>query len=167
MVTSLEVAGPFETECDLNNRGTKHIHAGHGREFFEENEWLAKRRGCYIFGIKSGRGLRAAYVGKATKRFDQEVFATDKLNKYNKALHKWDHGSPVLLFVLTPTAVWSAPLITDVEEYLIRSVKRVWPEILNKHHTGADSWDISGVTADHPGKRSRAESVLSQLLKLD
>ena len=91
----------------------------------------------------------------------------DKLQKYNTALHTWEHGSPVLLFVLTPPRVRSAKLITDVEEYLIRSTKRVWPDILNKHHTGPDSWDISGVTADHPGRRSAPESALSQLLKLD
>jgi hypothetical protein len=166
-VVTLEVQGPFDVECWLNDRGTKRIDATHGREFFEENEWLIRRRGCYVFAIRSGRGLRAAYVGKATKGFGQEVFAVDKLNKYNNALYKWDHGSPVLLFVLTPPSIRSAPLITDVEEYLIRSVKRVWPDILNIHHTGPDSWDISGVTADHAGRRSQAESALAQLLKLD
>lgn len=60
-----------------------------------------------------------------------------------------------------------AGLITDVEEYLIRSAKRVWPDILNKHHTGSDSWDISGVTAVHPGRRSKSELALNQLLKLE
>lgn len=166
MVT-LEVEGPFEVSYWTNNRGTKSIDAVHGREFFDVNEWLIERRGCYIFAIRGGRGLRAVYVGKATKGFGQEVFAVGKLNKYNSALCTWDHGRPVLLFVMTPPRITSGPLITDVEEYLIRSVKRVWPDILNKHHTGPDSWDISGVTADHAGRRSQPEQVLAQLLKLD
>lgn len=79
MVT-LDVAGPYEVPCWVNDGGTKSIEAVNGRDFFAENEWLADRRGCYIFAIRN-RGLRAAYVGKATKSFRQEAFSVDKLNK--------------------------------------------------------------------------------------
>ena len=166
MVT-LEVEGPLKVEYVSNDRGAKHIEPEDARAFFEKFEHLADRRGCYIFAIRSGRGTRAAYVGKATKRFHQEVFAVDKLQKYNTALHIWDHGTPVLFFVLTPPRVRSNGLITDVEEYLIRSAKRAWPDLLNKHHTGPDDWDISGVTAPHRGRNSRPEAELSRLLKFE
>ena len=162
---TLQVEGPYEVNFWLNDRGTKHIEAEQGREFFEEWEGLAECRGCYIFAIRSGRGIRGAYVGKATKGFAQEVFAVDKLQKYNTALHRWDHGSPVLIFVVMPAGTRSGKVIREVEEYLIRSVKRAWPDILNKHHTGADDWEIAGVTADQPGRQSSSVVALAQLLR--
>jgi hypothetical protein len=162
----LEVDGPFEVGFADNGR-SKLIEAEDGRAFFDENVELADRRGCYVFAVRSGRGLRAAYVGKATRSFEQEVFSADKLQKYNVSLHKWPHGTPVLLFVVTSPRVRSPKLITEVEEHLIREAKRGWPELLNKHHTGPDAWDICGVTAEHRGRRSSAELALLKLLKYE
>jgi hypothetical protein len=162
-MTSLFVAGPLEVGYAVNGHGSKHINREDGREFFEGVEGLAEARGCYVFAIRN-RGLRAAYVGKATKGFGQEVFSADKLQKYNEALHAWPHGTPVLLFAVTPPRVRSAALISDVEECMIRCAKREWPELLNKHHTGPDDWDIPGVTTPHPGRRSEGESALASLL---
>jgi hypothetical protein len=162
----LDVEGPYEVGYVTNARGAKHVRVEDGRAFFDYWDGLGDRRGCYLFGIRN-RGLRAAYVGKATRGFGQEVFSADKLQKYNEALHLWPHGTPVLLFVATPPRVRSAALIGQVEEYLIRSAKRAWPELLNQHHTGADDWDIAGVTAPHRGRRSESESALVQLLKFE
>lgn len=162
----LDVEGPHEVPHQVNDRGSKHITGEDGRDFFDALDELRDRRGCYLFAIRN-RGLRAAYVGKATKGFGQEVFATDKLQKFNTALHEWPHGTPVLLFVLTPPRVYSASLITDVEEYLIRSAKRAWPELLNKQLARDDDWDISGVTAPHAGRRSAPETDLARLLKFE
>jgi hypothetical protein len=163
---SLDVDGPHEVYYSVNSKKAKHITKEDGRAFWDDDEDLGERRGCYIFAIRTS-GLRAAYVGKATKSFRQEVFAADKLQKYNTALHEWSHGTPVLLFVLTPERVTSSHLITDVEEYLIRSAKRAWPELLNKHHTGPDDWEICGVTSPHKGRRSAAELALAHLLKFE
>jgi hypothetical protein len=159
------VEGPLEVTYAVNSHGAKHIESIDGREFFDEHDRLRERRGCYVFAIRN-TGLRAAYVGKATRGFGQEVFAHDKLQKFNSALHTWPHGTPVLLFVLAPERVRSAALITGVEESLICWAKRAWPELLNKHHAGPDGWDISGVTAAHPGRRSGSELELVRLLKL-
>ena len=163
---TLDVEGPYDVPHEVNDRGAKHISAEDGRDFFEEFDGLAEERGCYLFAIRS-RGLRAAYVGKATRGFGQEAFATDKLQKYNTAVHHWPHGTPVLLFVVTPPGVRSARLISEVEKYLLRSAKRAWHELLNVHHAGEDAWDISGVTAPHAGRRSDAESELMRLLGLE
>jgi hypothetical protein len=162
----LGVDGPYEIAYETNRHGTKHIYANHGREFFEKKNaaHLRSRRGCYLFAIRN-RGHRAVYVGKAAHGFDREVFTPDKLNKYNGALHEWPHGTPVLLFVTTPTNIWSESLIIEVERHLIRLAKRAWPDLLNVHHAGADNWDITGVTAPHRGRRSVAESTLVKLLK--
>ncbi len=166
MPHSLTVEVPYEVPCMLNARGTKHITADDGRCFFDEHEELADRRGCYLFAIRSGRGLRAAYVGLASRRFSSEVFAVDKLQKFNTAMHQWDHGTPLLLFVVTPPRVRSLALIRDVEQWLIREAQRAWPDLLNKHHTGADNWEIPGITIAHRGRLSEPERELGRLLDL-
>jgi len=74
----------------------------------------------------SARSLRAS-VARAS---------TSTRSRYNTALHAWDHGTPVLPFVVAPPRVTSAKLITDVEEWPIWSAKIVWPDLLNKHHAG-------------------------------
>jgi len=165
MVT-LDVVGPCDVFHSVNDRGAKHIVADDGRAFFADWPDLEDRRGCYLFAIRN-RGLRAAYVGRATRCFGQEVFTADKLQKYNTALHDWPHGTPVLLFVVTPPRVHSVDLIAQVERYLIRSAKRAWPDLLNKHHAGPDDWDISGVTSPHAGRRSAPETQLVRLLGLE
>src|ERR1700722_11528644 len=114
---TLSVEGPYRVPCEVNDRGTKHISAKCGRDFFQfidgdvkDGHGLARHKGCYLFAIQT-RSLRAAYVGKATKTFGQEVFAADKLLKYNTAVHRWPHGTPVLLFVIMPHGIRSAKLI--------------------------------------------------------
>lgn len=164
-IRTLRVAGPYEVLCSVNGKRSKHIGKDDGRELWDEYNGLGDERGCYLFGIRTGRAVRAAYVGKATKSFQQEAFTADKLQKYNAALHEWSHGTPVMLFVITPKNIRSAKLITDVEEWLIREAKRAWPDLLNKHHTGADNWQISGVTAPHKGRRSDAELELVRMLR--
>jgi hypothetical protein len=162
----LDVEGPYPVDYTTNKHGTKRIEADHGRRFFEDIPHLGSCHGCYVFAIRN-RGLRAAYIGMAAHGFGQEVFTNDKLHKYNEALHEWTHGSPVFLFVVTPGRVRSRALIREVEQYLIRSAKRAWPDLLNVHHAGEDNWDISGVTSPHRGRRSEAEMSLVQLLKFD
>jgi hypothetical protein len=164
----LDVQGPYEVFYEQGSRGVKYVTADNGRMFFETVEYLIERRGCYVFWIRSGRGLRAAYVGMAagSKGFGQEVFTVDKLHKYGQALNVWSHGTPVLVFIVAPPRVRSRSLIGEVERYLIRSAKRAWPDLLNKHHAGADNWDIAGVTTPHRGRRSEDEAALVQLLKL-
>jgi hypothetical protein len=163
-MTSLEVSGPHSVPYEKNARSAKQITNANGSAFFAEFEEFAQRRGCYLFAIRS-HGLRATYVGRATAGFGQEVFAADKLVKFNKALHLWPHGTPVLFFVMTPPRISSPPLIAEVEKYLIRSAKRAWPELLNTHHAGPDNWDIRGVTAPHPGPLSNAEMAFMNILK--
>jgi hypothetical protein len=163
---TLDVEGPYEVPYTPNEHGAKNVAASHGRDFFAERSELADRRGCYLFAIRN-RGMRAVYVGKATRGFGQEAFALDKLVKLNKALHRWPHGTPVVLFVVTPPRVHSTKLITDVEEYMIRNAKRMFPELLNKHHAGPDDWQIAGVTSSGPGRRSEAQTQLTRLLGLE
>ncbi|MCC6623562.1 MAG: hypothetical protein IT385_20045 [Deltaproteobacteria bacterium] len=166
MTRELNVFGPYEIPYETNDRSAKYVSADDGRQFFDDNPDLATGRGCYLFAIRT-RGLRAVYVGKATRDFRREVFTADKLQKLNSALHAWPRGTPVALFVVTPPRVHSPALISDVERYLIRSAKRAWPDLLNIHHVGENDWEIRGVTAAHKGTPSEAAQALTRLLKLE
>lgn len=60
--------------------------------------------GVYIFSIKSGRGEKPWYVGKAERQsFRQECFSSDKLVKYNDILHERDRGIPKLTLIVKYT----------------------------------------------------------------
>lgn len=157
-------AGPYEIPVEKNAKGTKLVTRDLAREFFEFDEGLGRGRGCYIFAIRN-RGLRAVYVGKATKSFQQEVFTADKLQKLNEALHAWTHGTPVVYFIVAPARL-SADTIAETERYLIQIAKRAWPDMLNIHHSGAPDWEIRGVTSSHPGTKSDAAADLISMLKL-
>lgn len=156
--------GPYEIPFEINSKGTKLVTRDLAKEFFEGDEALGKARGCYIFAIRN-RGLRAVYVGKATKGFVREAFTADKLQKLNEALHAWTHGTPVVYFLVAPPRLSSAT-ISEAERYLIQVAKRAWPDLLNIHHSGAPTWEIRGVTSSHRGTKSSAASDIVSMLKL-
>ena len=57
---------------------------------------LAKAVGCYVFGIRAGRGAKPWYVGKTEMRsFKGECLTPDKLNKYNEALNGRRSGTAI------------------------------------------------------------------------
>jgi hypothetical protein len=68
----------------------------------EKNPTLLDKRGCYVFGIRAGKGFTPAYAGKATKKFKNEVFGHHKLAKYQRYLADVAKGTPVLFFVISP-----------------------------------------------------------------
>ena len=62
--------------------------------------------GVYIFSIKSSRGEKPWYVGRAEgQTFEKECFSTDKLVKYNHLLYERVQGTPKITLIAkyTPT----------------------------------------------------------------
>src|SRR5262245_60180744 len=76
------VAGPFEVPAH-RAKVSRVVRTAEAATFWAKHKAFKTRRGCYVFGIRSGGGIRPMYVGKATKSFGQEVFEPHKLNKYN------------------------------------------------------------------------------------
>lgn len=163
MGTEFVVDGPYVVGTSRNRRGGKLIAPA---DFWDDDDGLGSERGCYIFAIRN-RGIMPAYVGKATKTFKQEIFTPHKLNKYNEALHRWPHGTPVLLFVTTyrRKGVGLAKKISALETFLIKASTLANPDLLNVHHTGPDDWEIKGVTAPHKGAKSEGEKALIRIIK--
>ena len=63
---------------------------------------LATATGCYIFGIRAGKGARPWYVGQAKKSFKNECFTPHKLLYYNTAVLK-RQGTPIMFLVARMT----------------------------------------------------------------
>jgi hypothetical protein len=76
------------------------------KEDLEEwDEGLSEACGCYVFGIRAGKGIRPFYVGQALKRsIVNEALNPSNLLKYNKVLARRGAGAPVIFVLpwLTP-----------------------------------------------------------------
>jgi hypothetical protein len=167
MATIFSVDGPLDVPFYKGVAGRtitdKNIHA-----FWATHSELGSRRGCYVFGVRAGRGLTPAYVGKATKSFKQEVFAHHKLTRYQQFLVDYRKGTPVLFFLLAPkkTGAPNSAHISALEDFLIQTGVAANPALLNIKGTKAEDWGISGVLRGGKGKPSWSAKSLRRLLNL-
>ena len=83
-------------------------HSREARKYLEnemENDEtnLAEACGCYLFGVRAGKGIRPCYVGMAEgQAFISECFSQHKINIYNNAIAN-RNVSPVLFLVAKRT----------------------------------------------------------------
>jgi hypothetical protein len=101
MTTIFAVDGPYDVPC-YQGSGGRTITDENTQEFWKNNPHIAMERGCYVFGIRAGRGFTPAYVGKASKSFKQEVFSPHKLSRYQQFLADYRRGTPIMFFVVAP-----------------------------------------------------------------
>ncbi len=140
-----DVCGPFEIPRGAN--GLVDMSRDSKRGFWEEVEkasaGLSGGCGCYVFGIKPGRGLVPYYVGRTNgNTFKGECFQPHKLNHYNMALAS-TRGRP-MLFMLpkkTPGGAYAKisngghPDIDFLELYLIGVALERNSDLFNKRDT--------------------------------
>jgi hypothetical protein len=138
------------------------------RSFWEANPDLRNRRGCYVFGVRAGKGMTPGYVGSARKTFKQEVFAPHKLTRYQQFLADYARGTPILFFVLAPKkkGVPNAAHIRALEDFLIQTGVVANSGLLNIKGTKAEDWGISGVLRGGKGKPSKDAREFRRIMKL-
>ena len=93
------VSGLFLVPCKKHpDSNSKQISFEHAKLFWEDESIkpFAEMHGCYIFALRSGKGHTPWYIGKTSKSLSDEVFTTDKLNKFNKVLFDDKKGTPVM-----------------------------------------------------------------------
>lgn len=159
--------GPFKAPI-VDGPGGKAINPD-SSAFWEEHASIANATGCYLFAIRSGKGMRPIYVGKATGTFKQEVLHDSKLARhYNPALVKAGKCTPVLFFVAAPKKKGkpNGTLISHIEDYLIKIAASANPEISNVQGTKLPAWGIQGLVRSGTGKRSNAAKFLRKCLGL-
>jgi|GEM_PF-2737924 hypothetical protein len=136
--------GPFEIPRINSNVSLSHVD-----QFFEQLEriepGLKNAKGCYVFAMRAGKGIRPWYVGKATGHlgFEQEALHSDKLAKYNTVIASYRRGTPVLFFLARRTrndTRFSASTYDSdarwLERHLLGFAWEANPNLVNNRHTG-------------------------------
>lgn len=159
--------GPFVVPT-ANGQRAKYIEAKKLREFWNAHEEVGDRRGCYVFGIRTGRGITPMYVGKATRQFRSEVFTPHKMAKYQRALSDCGKGTPVLFFLSAPARKGAPNLkaIHELEEFLIQTAVSRNEDLLNVKGTKRATWSIAGIVRSPVGKPSSSARQLRRALGL-
>ena len=154
-MTEFTVVGPLKIPL-YKGKGGRTITDENVDRFWEANKKYRKRRGCYVFAIRAGKGLTPGYVGKATKKLKQEVFAHHKLTRYQQFLADYAKGTPVIFFVLAPVQKGKPNLVQigQVEKYLIDLAVTANPDLLNEKGASPNKWGIKGVIRGGKGKTS-------------
>ena len=137
-------------------------------QFWKTNSDLMSQRGCYVFGIRASKGLKPAYVGKATKNFKQEVVSHHKLTRYQQYLADVSKGTPVLFFVTAPKrqGAPNSKHIEQLEDFLIQAGVAANPDFLNIRGTKVEEWGIAGVLRAGKGKKSKSARDFIKLMKI-
>ncbi|HEU0197338.1 MAG TPA: hypothetical protein VFQ88_09025 [Nevskiaceae bacterium] len=162
-MASFTVKGPFEVPSQKLVK-SQYITSAEGKKFWLAHKVVAKERGCYAFAFRASKGFVPIYVGKATKSFEQEVFTSHKLVKYNQGLQSRSKGTLVLFFV--PLTKSKGPInkvaIDEVESYLIQAGLAANKSLLNSKKTKQESWSIRGGS----GKSSEAANDFRKCLSI-
>lgn len=165
-VSTYNVFGPIPVP--VYRKHGRRIYTERLDEFWQELPDIGTARGCYVFGIRAGRGITPCYVGKATRTFRQEVFAPHKLDKYHRALIEYKRGTPVLFFVSAPRRRGRAnhSATGEIESFLIQQAVAANPNLSNVKGTRSAEWGIAGVIRGGQGKPSTAACAFKKALKI-
>lgn len=154
--------GPYAVPTKKLNAG-RVITNSEIKSFWDQYSEIAALKGCYVFGMRAGRGVTPLYVGKATRSFKQEVFTPHKLKNYLMALATYRVGTPILFFVVYPPGrrgVVNERHIGELERFLIQQAFLANPRLMNIKHAAVPNWGIVGVLRSEnngaPPKSARA-----------
>jgi hypothetical protein len=167
MPTQFTVDGPREVPF-YQGRAGRTITDDNVKEFWTSNIAIGSRTGCYVFGIRAGRGFTPGYVGQATRSFKQEVFTHHKLTRYQQFLADRQRGTPILFFVVSPTrkGAVNASHIGQLEDFLLQAGVAANPHLMNIKGTKVEEWGIAGVIRGGGGKPSTSASEFRLLMKI-
>ena len=134
---------------------------------------LAMASGCYVFGMRAGKGATPWYVGQAKVSFKQECFTPHKLDHYNSVIGFWT-GTPFLFLVARATPVrgnfknrLGRREADWVENMLIRQCLVANKSLLNVSGTlFAKEVVVPGVFRPGSGRRSSEVKAFRRMLNL-
>ena len=162
------VRGPFKISR-YKGKGARLITKENAKQFWHVHKKYAKRRGCYVCGVRAARGYKPGYVGKTKKSLEQEAFTDRNLNLYNQFMADREKGTPVMFFVLMD-AQRGKPnnkRIREVEKYLINLGFTANPDLLNKQDKKANDWGIRGVVRGGKGKTSAGTKSFRRMMGIE
>jgi len=166
-MVNFSVRGPFIVPS-YKGKGGRTITQQGVKRFWDKHSEYAGRRGCYVFGIRAGKGGSPAYVGMATKAFKKEVFAPHKLSRYQEFLADDAKGTPVVFLLVAPTKK-GAPNVSQIEaleKFMIQVAVARNPHLLNVQGTRSAEWSVAGVIRGGAGKPSKAAAKFRKFMAL-
>lgn len=130
--------------------------------------------GCYIFYLEVTNGTMPVYVGKTTKTFRKECFASHKLDLINSALTDYKNRyTPHIIFLIPKkrkgkTNRKTMRAIDELESYLISIAKKRNSKLRNKYKGNPEKWAIKGmnIPADTAGQPKKGLKSLKDVLWL-
>lgn len=160
-----EVSKPFKIKlpCKANSENCLEC----AKQFFTgEAEMYRGKIGCYIFSLRTGRGVMPYYVGKTKRSFEQEIFHLHKLSDHYLSVVERHKGTPMMTFVVCENRRGRKPdsIISDLEKYLIKWALERNPKLSNKKGLPKTRWIIKGVIGNGPGKPNKAARMFKELL---
>jgi hypothetical protein len=162
------VHGPFRVPCEVGSGG-KYIPVDCSHFWTEEAVNLAHRKGCYLFALRAGKGIRPIYVGMTQESFENECFTHHKLAQhYAPALAKTAKGTPIM-FLLAIDKKKGPPnkkLIKDLETFLIQVGVAKNPELSNIQNRKEAKWGIRGVLRGGKGKVNSAATEFRKAMSI-
>lgn len=166
MTTLFEVHGPFDVPIH-KDKGGRAITQREIDKFWETNRSLKNSKGCYVFGVRAGKGYTPGYVGKATRSFRQEIFTPHKLTKYHGFLVAYGRGTPIFFLITYPVKKGkaNATQIGELERFLIQLGVAANPDILNIKGTKTEKWGVQGVIRGGQGKPTQAAADFKKMMK--
>ena len=166
--TTYEVHGPFKVPT-IPYRGWMQVDVSRLKGFFAATG-IAKKAGCYLFGLSRGEVYTPWYIGKTKRNFSVEAFERKhKIPHYNAVL-RLKRRSPPVMFFLTRLEARGRPSSDPhgpLERYLIQECVTINPELRNDHSTTTDLFVIRGVIDIWVrGRRTTAASAFRCLLNV-
>lgn len=132
---------------------------------------LSAARGCYIFAIRAGGGIKPWYVGQSKTGFRNECFQPAKVNHYHDVVNNNVRGTPLLIFVARHTSgnnlstTLSRKEANFVEQYLINFALWNNPALKNVKNTSyLRTLQIPGLLNNPSGKPSAGATLLHRTL---
>lgn len=167
MPTQFLVDGPRDVPF-YKGKGGRTLTDDNVKDFWARNSDIGKRRGCYVFGIRAGKGFTPGYVGQATKSFKQEAFTHHKLTRYQQFLADRLKGTPVIFFVVAPqkAGATNTSHIGQLEDFLLQAGVAANPHLMNIKGTKLEEWSIAGVIRGGGGKPSQSAKDFRSLMKI-
>lgn len=167
-IVDFSVHGPFEVPVD----SLRSIHEEKVRkEFWEANEELSGTKGCYVFALRSGRGIKPLYVGRTTRAsFRRECFNDKNQNDLNRAMR--NTRGTLLLFLIkyekSGRGADNRSAIEALETQLIGEAAKKNVSILNTHGARPKSVPrIKGVlNSQERGRPTKAAQDFKRMLDL-
>lgn len=164
-MTKFSIKGPLSVPM-YKGRAARTITNQNVKEFWAKHPEFTRRRGCYVFGVRAGKGITPAYVGMAARGFKSEVFAPHKLAKYQQFLADYVKGTPIVFFLVVPQQKGTTNVshVKDLERFLIEVGVATNPDLLNKRGTKAAEWSIVGLLRSGQGKPSAAATKFRRMM---